>query len=242
MLALAFQDFIDRLERARDEDGLRSAMSIISDALGFTGFAYVGCTDPFGEIPRYVTSYPGTWVQHYVDRRYDQIDPVLAHARNSVMPFLWGDQTGGRCTSRDHPQLFDEARQFGIICGFSVPIHDSRGAVTSLTFAADRKPEVLARTVDVHHHILHLAALYFDVHAGRKLGAAIDGGGPRLGRPELASLQWIAWGKSMREIGEILGVSRADVASHLSAARRNLGAATLSQAVAVAFKHKLIEY
>jgi LuxR family transcriptional regulator, activator of conjugal transfer of Ti plasmids len=241
MLAPAFQAFINRLEHASDEDDLRIAMSVITGAFGFTGFAYVGCTDPFGGTPRYVTSYPGAWVQHYVDRRYDQIDPVLAHARNSVMPFLWGDLTGGPCTSRDHPQLFDEARQFGIICGFSVPIHDSRGGVTSLTFAADRKPELLARTVDVHHHILHLAALYFDLHAERKLGAAIDSGG-RISRPELVSLQWIAWGKSMREIGESLGISRADVASHLSAARRKLGAATLSQAVAVAFKHKLIEY
>jgi hypothetical protein len=38
MLAPAFQAFIDRLEHASDEDDLRTAMSVITGALGFTGF------------------------------------------------------------------------------------------------------------------------------------------------------------------------------------------------------------
>src|SRR5260221_1198784 len=158
MLAPVFQTFIDRLERARDEDALRNAMSVVTGAVGFAGFAYVGSQNPASELPPYVTTYPLAWVQHYVTQRYDKIDPVLARVRNTLMPFLWDDQAGGGCTSRDQPQLFDEARQFGITCGFSVPIHDSRGGVTSLTFASERKPELLERTVHAHRHILHLAA------------------------------------------------------------------------------------
>lgn len=242
MLAPAFQAFVDRLERAHEKDDFRSAMSVITGALGFTGFAYVGSRNPLDGVPCYVTTYPTAWVERYVDRRYEQSDPVLAYARNSMMPFLWGDQTGGPCTSRDHPQLFDEARQFGVICGFTVPIHDSGGEIRSLTFASDRKPELMARLVGEHHHILHLAAIYFGMHVRRKLSATSNDGGLRLGTIEIACLQWIACGKSMRETGQLLGISSADVASHLGMVRRKLGADTLAQAVAVAFKHRLIEH
>lgn len=240
MFAPVFQIFIDRLERARDGDALRNAMSVITGAFGLTGFAYVGSRQTASDLPPYVTTYPVEWVQHYVSRRYYKIDPVLAQICTTLMPFLWDNQTGGSCASREQQQLFDEAQQFGITCGFSVPIHDSRDGVTSLTFASDRKPELLERTVRAHRHILHLAAMYFDIHARHKLEATIDLGSPSLSGREVACLQWTACGKTIWDISEILGISRNGVARHLRGARRKLGAATLSQAVAAALKRKLI--
>jgi len=224
MPAPFFQTFIDRLERACDEDTLRSAMSVITGAFGLRGFAYVGSRKPASDLPPYVTNYPVAWVQRYVSRRYDQIDPVLAQMRNTLMPFLWDDQTGGLCASRDQQQLFDEAQEFGITCGFSVPIHDSSDGVTSLTFASDATAELLERTIRAHRHILHLAAMYFDIHARQKLGATIDGGRPYLSKREVACLQWIACGRNTWDISEILGISRSGVAWHLRNARRKLGA------------------
>jgi LuxR family transcriptional activator of conjugal transfer of Ti plasmids len=240
MLASLFQTFVDRLERARDDDTLRKAMSVITHALGLTGFAYVDGRQPAGDVPPYATTYRVEWVQRYVSRRYDKIDPVLARTRSSLMPFLWDGRTGGSRPWREQLELFDEARQFGITCGFSVPIHARRGGVTSLTFASDRTAEMLGQTVHAHRHILHLAAMYFDIHARRKLGATISLGPAGLSGREVACLQWIACGMTTWDIGEILGISRSGVARHLRSARRKLGAASLPQAVAAALERKLI--
>jgi LuxR family transcriptional regulator, activator of conjugal transfer of Ti plasmids len=241
MLVAIFQTFVDRLEHARDDDTLCNAMSVITGAFGLTGFAYVDARQPASDLPPYVTTYPADWVQRYVSRRYDKIDPVLARTCSTVMPFLWNDRTAGSRASREQLEFFDEARQFGITCGFSVPIHDCRGGVTSLTFASDRPAEVLEQTAYAHRHTLHLAAMYFDIHARQKLGATIDLDSSGLSRREVACLQWTACGKTTWDIGEILGISRSGVAWHLRSARRKLGAATLSQAVAAGLKRKLIE-
>ena len=241
MPAPFFQIFVDRLERARDDDTLRNAMSVITGAFGLTGFAYVDARQPVGDLPPYVTTYPVDWVQRYISRRYDKIDPVLARTCTTLMPFLWDDRTGISCASHEQLEFFDEARQFGITCGFSVPIHDCRGGVISLTFASDRPTALLEQTVRAHRHILHLAAMYFDIHARQKLGTTIDLDSAGLSRREVACLQWTACGKTTWDIGETLGISRSGVAWHLRSARRKLGASTLSQAVAAALKRKLIE-
>ena len=101
--------------------------------------------------------------------------------------------------------------------------------------------EVLEQTAHAHRHTLHLAAMYFDIHARQKLGTTIDLDSAGLSRREVACLQWTACGKTTWDIGETLGISRSGVAWHLRSARRKLGAATLSQAVAAALKRKLIE-
>src|SRR5258707_12283472 len=113
MPAPFFQTFIDRLERACDEDTLRSAMSVITGAFGLRGFAYVGSRKPASDLPPYVSNYPVAWVQRYVSRRYDQIDPVLAQMRNTLMPFLGDDKTGALCASPDQQDIFDQPQTIG---------------------------------------------------------------------------------------------------------------------------------
>jgi DNA-binding CsgD family transcriptional regulator len=135
--------------------------------------------------------------------------------------------------SRAQRQLLYEAAEFGIRDGFTVPIHDGRGPIAAVTFAAnERHTTVFRRRVDEHKRVLQLMAMYFHAHVRRKLAPdrAIDG--VQLSPRELQCLEWAAQGKSAWEIGCILGISRRTAAFHLDNAKAKLGVHSICQAVA----------
>lgn len=241
-MSAVFQTFISRLQVANDKTSLGSAMSSFADSLGLTKFTYLGFRRPSPHPLVYVSTYPMEWVDYYQRRRYQEIDPVVAVAQSSQLPFLWSDQSLGSRASNEQRRFFGEAAEFGIKCGLTVPIHDSQAGLATVTFISDRNPVLFRREIEAHREILHLASLYFHVHACRKLDDAADSDRPRLSPREVACLQWVARGKSMWEIGEILTISRRTVVFHIENAKRKLDAVTLPQAIATALQKHLIEF
>ena len=239
-MSMIFQNLINHLHDATGADALRQAMSTFADSYGLGQFTY-GFTGQGLREPVYITTYSGEWTQRYLDQRYHEIDPVVAQARG-LLPFEWNSLNPMPQASGRQRRLFREATDFGIKCGFTVPIHDGYGRVGAVTFASDRTIDVLRRDLDAYRNILHLAAMYFHVHARQKLEGVIELNRPHLSPREIACLQWIARGKSTWDIGEILGVSRRTVVFHLENAKRKLNAHTLPQAVATALQDRLIEF
>jgi LuxR family transcriptional activator of conjugal transfer of Ti plasmids len=242
-MTMTFQSFIDRLAAAGDRDTLAEALVRFAGGLGLAKFAYVDFRRPDPHLPVYLTNYPTEWVYHYVSRHYDEIDPVLIRARQSVEPFVWHDgmPTADVDGSGKRRQLFGEAAEFGIHCGLAIPVRDGQGRVAMVSFVSDRKPAAARRDIESHCPILHLASVYFHVHARRKLESPASVVAPCLTPPEVACLQWIARGRSPWDVGEILALPSRTVLLHLKCARQKLQAATLSQAVAVALYHRMIE-
>jgi LuxR family transcriptional regulator, activator of conjugal transfer of Ti plasmids len=238
MLAPIFQTFIDRLREDADRDALRDALSGIVEAFGLSGFAYVSTLEVKRDIGPYLTTYPGRWVTRYLRERYHDIDPVVIQARRCATPFHWDCQSPSPAASEEERRLFGEAEEFGIECGLSFPIHDGRRHPALLSFAYPRRQGPLSATIEKH---LHLAALYFHVHARPKLEASGTPRFPLLSRAEASCLQWIARGKRSADIAEILDLSQHAVLWHLRSAKRKLGANTLSQAVAAALHDRMIE-
>jgi LuxR family transcriptional regulator, activator of conjugal transfer of Ti plasmids len=238
----AFQTFIDRLHRAAGSNELRHAMSGLAASFGLDKFAYLGFPRPCPHSPVLITTYPAEWQVHYFSRRYQDIDPVVAQTRSSLLPFPWNGAQLAQRGSSEQRKFFDEAAEFGISSGFAVPIHDSQGGVAVVSFASDRTATQLGRDVDQRRHILHLASLYFHAHTQQKLETNVSDNQPRLSPRELACLQWVVRGKSAWEIGEILTLSRRTVIFHLENAKRKLNAVTLPQAVALALQNRIIEF
>jgi LuxR family transcriptional regulator, quorum-sensing system regulator BjaR1 len=54
-------------------------------------------------------------------------------------------------------------------------------------------------------------------------------------------LAWVAQGKSAREIGEILHITKRTVDEHVQSAIRKLGALNRTHAVAIALRDRIIE-
>jgi DNA-binding CsgD family transcriptional regulator len=158
---------------------------------------------------------------------------VIAQALADTEPFQWGLNFGKSTLSRPQRELFEDAARFGIVCGFTVPIHDGRGSIAAVTFAADEpRSAAFSRRVDAHRQTLQLMVMYFHAHVRRKLSPDRIINGVSLSPRECECLEWAAQGKSAWEIGRILGITRRTVAFHLENAKAKLGVHSICQAVA----------
>ena len=228
-----FQTYIDRLSESTDAVALRESMVEATQALDLSCFAYLRISEQKGGAPQLISTYPSTWTAQYLKSRYERFDPVITQALGDTEPFQWGLNSGKSILSRPQRELFEDAARFGIACGFTVPIHDGRGPIAAVTFAADEhRGAAFARRVEAHRQVLQLMAMCFHAHVRRKLspGRVIDG--VSLSPREFECLEWAAQGKSAWEIGRILGISRHTAATHLDNVKTKLNVRTIIQAVA----------
>jgi LuxR family transcriptional regulator, activator of conjugal transfer of Ti plasmids len=227
-----FQNFIDDLSSAQDRENLRDAMAQAAAALDLSCFAYLSVPNRPGEVPRLISNYPSTWTRHYLQHHFERFDPVVIQALGHHEPFEWGLGVGSVTLSEPQRQLFEEAARHGIRYGFTIPIHDKRGPIAAVTFAADERRPQFERTISEHARVLQLMAMYFHAHARRTLGGARTIDGVSLSPREYECLEWAAQGKSAWAIGRILGISRHTAATHIENAKAKLGVRTIVQAVA----------
>lgn len=225
-----FQRFIDHLSKAGDADAFSESLAFTATALDLSCFAYLALPDRQGKNPLIISTYPGNWVAHYTRNHYERLDPVITHALENPEPFRWGSDVSSGTISPAQREFLDEASEFGIRLGFTVPIHDGRGPVAALTFAADQKRPQFDTFIDAHGRMLQLMAMYFHAHVRRKLSTDRRIGNALLSPRELECLKWAAQGKSAWEIGRILGISRHTVVSYLDCAKEKLGVRTIIQA------------
>ena len=227
-----FQTFIDSVAESADTAALGAAMTAAAVALDLPRFAYLSIPYRREMEPSLISTYPPPWTTHYLEQRYEQIDPVVAQACRSTEPFEWGPEVGPFKLKRSQRQLFDEAAEFGIGYGFTIPIHDGRGPIAAVTFAADVCRRAFCYRIEEHGGVLQLMAMYFHAHARRKLGVDRLVDGVLLSPREFECLEWAARGKSAWETGRILGISRRTAAFHLDNAKTKFGVRTICQAVA----------
>ncbi|OKO76957.1 transcriptional regulator [Bradyrhizobium sp. NAS80.1] len=226
-----FQNFIDLLSTAESLQDFSKAMADTATALDLSCFAYLALHRAKSGKPRLISTYPSRWTAHYLRRDYQIIDPVIGEALQTPEPFRWGVDFRSGFTSMAQQQVFDEAAQFGIRFGFTVPIHDGHGPVAALTFAADERRPPFEKCINSHGRVLQLMAMYFHAHVRRKFAIEHDVYGIRLSPREFECLEWASQGKSAWEIGCILGISRNTVAYYLENAKEKLGVRTVVQAV-----------
>ena len=227
-----FEEFVQVLTDAVDEADFRRALADAAAAFGLRQFAYLSLPRSTSSNPNLISNYPVGWTDHYLRNRYEQVDPVIVQARTGECPFHWGADVGPVEICGQQEKLFDEAASFGIRCGFTVPVTDSRGSVAALTFAADELNPPFLRITERYEQAFQLIATCFHIHARRTLSSNRTVDGVTLTPREYECLQWAARGKTAWEIGCILGVKRRTAAFHLDNVRQKLGVRTVAQAVA----------
>ncbi|WP_421950826.1 LuxR family transcriptional regulator [Pelagibacterium sp.] len=226
-----FEIFLEQLAESVDDIDLTRTMSSAAAALNLPIFAYLSLMPSAETGARVISNYPSRWTSHYLQSRYDRIDPVILRARCQECPFQWGKEHCGEDMSATQQQFLDEAAEFGIVSGLTIPIHDRRGNFAALTFAADEGDPASLRVVERYDQALQLMATCFHTVARAKTaGPIIDG--VKLTPREHQCLQWAACGKSARDIGTILGIKRRTASFHLDNAKAKLGVRTRAQAVA----------
>jgi LuxR family transcriptional regulator, activator of conjugal transfer of Ti plasmids len=231
------QDFIDHLFESKTPTEFQEAMSEVVAALNLPWFAYLALPKGVAS-PLLISSYPTSWTSHYLKSGYEHLDPVILRAAQAEESFAWGMDRGPLVLTSAQRILFDEAAEFDIRHGLTVPVHRDGDGFAAVTFAAGERYPDFARRMLRQARLLRLMAFCLHAHARRKLiGGSTDGLG--LSPRERECMKWAAEGKSCWEIGRILNISHHTVADHLDNAKAKLGVKTNIQAV-VAFTSRRI--
>lgn len=172
-----FQEFIDALQTAMDEDEFERIATRASHGLGFRWFAYLSIVDSSLKL---ISSYPKSWTSRYLRHRYHRFDPVVLRARAEHAMFTWGASSGSiRPRNREQSRFFEEATGFGIKSGITVPIRAGFGRMAAFTVATDdalMEPDLLLAT---SNDIVQLLGLYFHTHLRGRAPRTRHGGRAR---------------------------------------------------------------
>lgn len=225
-----FQDFVESIRTSEDANALCSATATALAALGFHRFAYFVLSKPNAGGGELISTYPQAWLERYAVQKYEWIDPVIQGVRAFDVPFEWNKTPAD--PSPAQRQLFDEASQYGIRCGFAIPFHQPDYPIAAMTIVGAESTIAFQRSIRANRPTLQLMAVFVHLHARRILAVGRVVAGIRLSHRELECLRWAARGKSAWEIGCILGIARRTAAFHLENAKAKLGVRTICQAVA----------
>ncbi len=180
--------------------------------------------------------WPEGWAQRYFSHGYLFRDPAIHRVSTSTVPFLWSELEPLCRDSKAARQVMDEAGDFRLKQGFTVPLVTLDGEVAGFSIAGENlevSPE--------ERGMLSLLATYA---LGRGI-ALLDYQPPEiaidLSDRERETLQWVAEGKSEWEIGQLMGISEHGVDKHMRNVRRKLNAVTSTHAVAQGIRGGLIQ-
>ncbi|MFG1465862.1 LuxR family transcriptional regulator [Xanthobacter sp. DSM 24535] len=226
-------DLIDAMEVAQDAQTIKSALARFADRAGFERFTYAAIR---AAESRLFSNYPEEWVQRYLSRNYFAIDPVVVTARRSMLPFAWSGPVMGRANP-EVSEIIEEAKAFGRVSGFSIPIRVGFGTMAMLTLASERPTETIA-VRDPTHVTTAVALLHLNI---TRLGSALlNAADITLSPRELTCLKWASMGKTKAETGSMLGITEKTVRFYLEQAREKLHAANIAHAVWIATTRELI--
>lgn len=236
----SMDDTLAEIADVRQSDQIPDLLGRVGAAYGMKTVAYLGTGTLDQRLPRrepfLAVTYSSEWVEHYRDRGYVKLDPVIRTGLRRLLPIDWDDFSREDSALR---QFFGEATEFGLgRKGMSFPVHGHAGDRALFSVSADfseREWQWARRT----------AFRQFPVIAAHLHDAVLRTEGalrpqPHLSRRELECLQWTSEGKTVWECGIILRLSTHTVRCYLESARHKLGATSNTHAVSIALKSGLL--
>lgn len=238
-------DDLEALLRSDSPAALADAIGAAAKAAGFDHWMYALDLPVVQERrSRYMLgNYPARWVEHYFTHDYLHVDPVIEHCQARTTPFVWPSRQRRPVASDPHSlavrRMFDEAGDFGLNGGVTIPVHGLGCSWGLVSFSCDRA----LGGAELPHAVqaLHLLASYIHEAGHRYARGEPLPTAPHLTRRERECLHWAASGKTSWEIGRVLGVSERTVVFHLQNAARKFGVNARQPAIARAIALGLID-
>jgi len=140
---------------------LHAKTSAITQRMGFEHFLYgMQLQTKSGPPWQFILSgYPEDWVKHYSDAGYQNVDPVVKHCIQNVIPVVWDDFVSLRPAAK---KVMDEAKDFGLATGMSCPLRGFGNEQALLSVAIDRTTR--AARQDMFHELGNVQLLANYVH------------------------------------------------------------------------------
>ena len=235
----ASEDYREVFGGVRSLDELEQRLKSVSKSLGFRRYAYWMTHPPEGWENGVFNTYPAGWKARYAEMDYKNLDPTLAEAARTNLPLRWDHLRSANTQSKPLRRFFEEANDFGISAGITLPIHGPSAGMATLNFSdpvsadvcevvwQERYSDLIVIGNFLHSQVLELAGdvANHDIHLTQR---------------ERQVLLWTAEGKTAWEIGQILTISDQTVLFHLKNVMRKFGVYSKHHAVVLALRKGLI--
>ncbi|MGQ4275010.1 helix-turn-helix transcriptional regulator [Terrihabitans sp. B22-R8] len=177
-----------------------------------------------------VFTYASEWAERYVSKEYDRIDPVARFDPFRTSPISWTAFPQGCPTIS---WLFREAESYGVgRQGVSIPVRGGLGTAGVLSLTTFQSAREWERGEWMCRGIGSVLGPYIhDVVFRLQRSSILVEGQPILTARQKRCFECLANGNTAKQIAAELGISGAMVRSHLHAARRRLGARSISSAL-----------
>jgi LuxR family quorum-sensing system transcriptional regulator CciR len=202
--------------------------------LGFHFFALLHHADVRVASDRFVRldNYPHAWVEEWLGRGFDEVDPVHEASREVHRAFAWTELSRLIPLSSEQRLVLRRSRSFGIGRGFTLPLTEPGEVTASCSFAMHGKSPLPTHRLSCAQDI----ATHAFVAARRIERASRVALRPRLSPRETECVGWLARGKSDWEIALILGISVETVRQYVKRARAAYEAVSRAQLAVLAFE------
>lgn len=231
-----FEDFVIATNTAETPEEVYQLLIDVLEGFGYDRTLYSFLT-PHKELSiqaghGIVRSYPESWMEHYFARDYYSIDPVITECFRTNRPFLWDELPMDTLQKR----MMDESKEATLFDGVGLPIHGMNREVAAFGIASssgkvETPPHVLSL---IHAYVFQFHQAYTDKLANLEK-PAVD-----LTKKEREVLSWMAEGKTLQEIGDIMCLSEDTIRYYLKGLYRKLGANQRTLAVVKAIRLGLI--
>lgn len=209
-------DLITEIKTFHTPQQIQDLLISVCTQFGMTSFGISGIPLPGEKMHPYfmMNGWKEEWQQRYMDGDYVHCDPIIRRVQNCVDPFTWQDAVEKKKLSAQAQRVMNEARDFAMLQGFTIPIHSMRGHQAVVTFGTDKYHLTVKDEA-----ALHMIAIY--AHAQLR-AIMLNNNNPILRRNaealtprERECIKWSSEGKTYDDIATILGISQKMVETHM---------------------------
>jgi len=224
------EEHLQQLLNANNEQRMSDLAASLAQELGMECIAfskYIPLKHAKSQTETY-NNYPQAWNEQYQRCDYLNIDPIVAHCHESMLPILW-DEAAFRKT----PEFWEEAQKHGLCYGWSFATHGG-GNECMLSVLRSHTPvnsdeynNTAGRTI-LLCNLMH--TLMFPPSTQRF----------HLSARETEVLKWSAAGKTAVDISCILSLSQSTVNFHIRSIITKLNCSNKAGAIATAAMNGLL--
>jgi DNA-binding CsgD family transcriptional regulator len=218
-------------------DDVKRQLEKMAKAAGFN--YYLLSAFPRGDRTTFVenclaSNWPHSMAGFYQESDLFYCSKLVTTLKRTIMPVFCGEVPfAGSAANQENRRLTALFQMHGLENTSAFTLHDADLKQYIFAFSGDRP----ALTRDETMPLIFAAMEFLDVFARQH---AKEGPSESLSRREVECLRWSAAGKSSDEIAIILDLSSHTVVGYLKSAMRKLDSVNRMQAVARAFRYRLL--
>jgi DNA-binding CsgD family transcriptional regulator len=235
---LRFEDYVEKSRQAKTVAELARQYG---DAIAAEGYENCILTSLGNQKLGHVAWFdlPNGYIDAYVERRWDQIDPVLARSLRASRPFFWRDVVEQTELSNAQLDFMNECQELKVHSGIIFPFHGPGRRLDVISISRRvAEPPNKDRSCLLHAISVQTWSQFQKLSQEQLFSEPAE---IALTPREIEILNWCKNGKSRPEIGDILSISHKTVEFHLCNAMNKLGATNQITAVVIAIQRGLIE-